>query len=475
MSESQALNTRPAVEQARLIRDRKASAVEVLDAHLAAIEKFNPTVNAVVTLVADEARVAAQHADAAVARGEALGPLHGVPVGIKDVTPTAGIRTTYGSPLHADNVPDEDAAVVARLREAGAIIIGKTNTPEFAAGANTVNPVLGATRNPWNLALTVAGSTGGGGAALATGMIALAEGTDFGGSLRVPAAFCGVVGLRPTPGVTPSYPVPLPFDFGRVHGPMARTVDDVALMLDALSGLSAHSPISVQPPWPSAAAAMAAAKPPNSLKIAYASDIAGVGFDPEVESVCRAAAERLAETGARVDQSDFSLADGRDAYLALRGEWMVGQYLDHIETREKFGANLRGNIEAGLKLGVRDIASAERKRTELWHRCRQLFDEADFLLTPTAPVPPFPVEQNYPESIAGRKMATYIDWIAPTFLITMCALPAISVPCGLTTSGLPVGLQIVGPRFSEPNILALAKVVETMFPIGWPPLVTNAN
>ncbi len=475
MATSQGLNARSASEQARLIREKKASAVEVLDDHLVAIEKFNPEVNAVVTLVTDEARAAARRADAAVARGENLGPLHGVPVGIKDVTPTAGIRTTYGSPLHVDNVPDEDAAVVARLREAGAIIIGKTNTPEFAAGANTVNPVFGATRNPWNLALTVAGSTGGGGAALATGMIALAEGTDFGGSLRVPASFCGVVGLRPTPGLTPSHPVPLPFDFGRVHGPMARTVDDVALMLDAMTGVSAQSPISAQPPWPSAAAAMADAKPPNTLKVAYASDIAGVGYDPEVEGICRAAAERLAETGARVDRSDFSLADGREAYLALRGEWMVGQYLDHIDTRDKFGANLRGNIEAGLKLSVRETAAAERKRTELWHRCRVLFEEVDFLLTPTAPVPPFPVEQNYPELIAGRKMATYIDWIAPTFLITMCALPAVSVPCGLTASGLPVGLQIVGPRFSEPDILALAKLVQAMFPIGWPPLVTKLN
>jgi amidase len=475
MSKSQELNALPASEQARLIREKKASAVEVLDAHLDAVATFNPKVNAVVTLVADEARAAARRADEAVARGENLGPLHGVPIGIKDVTPTAGIRTTYGSPLHVNNVPKEDAAVVERLRAAGAIVIGKTNTPEFAAGANTVNPVFGATRNPWNLALTVAGSTGGGGAALATGMIALAEGTDFGGSLRVPAAFCGVVGLRPTPGLTPSYPVPLPFDFGRVHGPMARTADDVALMLDAMAGLSTQSPISVQPPWPGAAAAMAEAKPPDKLKIAYASDIAGVGFDPEVESICRAAATQLSEVGARVDHSDFSLADGREAYLALRGEWMVGQYLDHIETREKFGPNLRGNIEAGLKLGVREIAAAERKRAELWHRCRLLFDEVDFLLTPTAPVPPFPVEQNYPESIAGKTMATYIDWIAPTFLITMCALPAVSVPCGLTASGLPVGLQIVGSRFSEPNILALAKIVQTMLPIGWPPLVTKVE
>jgi len=247
------LNRRPAAELARLIRSKAVSPVEVLGAHLDAIARINPAVNAICTLAAESATAAARQAEDAVMRGDPLGPLHGIPVGIKDVTPTAGIRTTYGSRLYADHVPTEDAAVVASLKAAGAVVLCKTNTPEFAAGANTVNALFGATRNPRNLALTVGGSTGGGAAALACGMIALAEGTDFGGSLRVPAAFCGVVGLRPTPGLVPAHPVSLPWDFGRTHGPMGRTVEDVALMLDAIVGPSAVSPISVSPPWTSAA------------------------------------------------------------------------------------------------------------------------------------------------------------------------------------------------------------------------------
>jgi amidase len=471
MTASNDLSRRSASELARLIATRAASPVEVLQAHLDTIARVNPHVNAVCTLVADQAMDAARQAERSVMAGEALGALAGIPVGIKDVTPTAGILTTYGSPLMADNVPDEDAAVVRRLRTAGAIVIGKTNTPEFAAGANTVNRLFGATRNPWDLDKSVGGSTGGGGAALASGMIALAEGTDFGGSLRVPAAFCGMVGLRPTAGLIPSHPVPNPWDFGRVHGPMARTAEDVALMLDAVAGVSDLSPISSPAPWPSARAAMSALPDANGLKLVYSRDIAGVGVDPEVEALCRAAARSLADAGASVIETEFSLADGAEAYQALRGLWMVGQYFDHLHEMDKFGANLKGNVERGLALTVRDLAGAEHKRAELWHRCRKLFAGADLLLTPTTPVPPFPVVQNYPETIAGRKTATYIDWIAPTFLVTLCGLPAVSVSCGRTTGGLPVGLQIIGPRFCEPRLLATAKLVQDAHPLGWSPLL----
>lgn len=473
MEAADALNHRPATELIRLIRTKAVSPVEVLNAHLDAIERLDPQVNAICTLVAGQAREAARRAESAVMKAETLGPLHGLPVGIKDITPTAGIRTTYGSPLYADHVPTEDAEVVARLKRAGAVILCKTNVPEFAAGANTVNEIFGATRNPWNLALSVGGSTGGGAAALACGMIALAEGTDFGGSLRVPAAFCGMVGLRPTAGLVPNHPEPLPWDFGRTHGPIGRNAQDAALMLDAMIGASELSPISMLPPWTRAGEAIAAATEPRELHLAYAADIAGVGVDPEVESVCRAAVGKLAAAGASVEETGFSLADGCDAYLALRGETMVGRYFGRLDALDGFGPNLRGNIEAGLELTARDIAAAEQKRAELWHRCRKLFGEVDLLLTPTAPVPPFPVEQNYPDAIAGRRMATYIDWIAPTFLITLCGLPAASAPCGRTAAGLPVGLQIVGPRFAEPRILAAAKLVQDMNPIGWPPIVAG--
>jgi len=464
------LNHLTAIEIAGLIRARDVSPVEVLQAHLDAITRLNPTVNAICTLATERAMTSAREAEAAVMRGEPLGPLHGLPIGIKDVTLTAGIRTTYGSPLYADYVPNEDAAVVARLVQAGAIVLAKTNTPEFAAGGNTVNKLFGATRNPWNLSSTVGGSTGGGAAALACGMIALAEGTDFGGSLRVPATFCGVVGLRPTAGLVPSYPVTLPWDIGRVHGPMARSVEDVALMLDAMIGLSDLSPISLLPPWTSAAERFASHRRGKALRLAYAPDIADVGVDAEIEQICGTAARDLANSEIKVDESRFSLADGRDPYLVLRGQWMVSQYFDYLHKLDQLGANLKVNIEYGLKLTTKDLAAAEHVRAQLWNRCRALFHDFDLLLTPTVPIPPFPIEQNYPQMIAGRQVATYIDWVAPTFLITLCGLPAASVPCGLTGTGLPVGLQVVGPRYAEPQILSLAKLIQDMRPIGRPPI-----
>jgi amidase len=469
MSVADELNRCSATEQARLIRAKTISPVELLQAHLEAIERLNPEINAICTLAADSAMAAAKRAERAVMAGEEIGLLHGLPIGIKDVTPTAGIRTTFGSPLHADHVPTEDAAVVTQIKQAGAIVIGKTNTPEFAAGANTVNRLFGATRNPWNLALSVGGSTGGGGAALASGMVALAEGTDFGGSLRVPAAFCGVVGLRPTAGLVPRFPTPLPWDVGTVHGPMARTAEDAALLLEAMIDDSGLTPIAVRAPWKSPLAAVAQSRDLKNVRIGYAADIAGTGIDPEISDACRTATKHLVDCGATVDELEFLLADGRDAYLVLRGLTMIARFFEYLNETERFEPNLKGNIEAGLKFTISDVAGAERKRAELWHRWRTLFERFDLLLTPTTPVSPFPVEQNYPDTIAGRKLTSYIDWIASTFLVTLSSLPAASVPCGLTAAGLPIGLQIIGPRFAEPKILATAKVVQAMNPLRWPP------
>src|SRR5580700_11695172 len=245
------LTRKSARELARLIRERTVSPVEVLDAHLAAIAEINPSLNAIATLAAEQAQDAARRSERSVAKGEPLGPLHGLPVAIKDITPTAGIRTTFASPLYKDYIPAEDAEVVRRLKAAGAIVLAKTNTPEFACGANTNNALFGATRNPWNPALSPAGSSGGSAVATATGMVPLAQGTDFGCSIRIPASFCGIVGLRPTPGLTPNLPMPLAWDPGQVHGPLARTAEDAALLLDAITGFSTLSPISVVPPWAS--------------------------------------------------------------------------------------------------------------------------------------------------------------------------------------------------------------------------------
>jgi amidase len=463
------LPRKSARELAALMHTGKLSPVEVLDAHLAMIERVNPQLNAFVTLVPEQARAAAQAAEAAIASGAALGPLHGLPVAIKDVTLTAGIRTTYASPLYKDFVPEEDAESVSRLKQAGAIVLGKTNTPEFAAGANTVNELFGATRNPWNPALSAAGSSGGSAVAVATGMVPIAQGTDFGGSIRLPAAFCGIAGIRVTPGLIPNHPVALGWDPGQVAGPLCRTVEDLALMLDAMVGLSRLSPISVAPPWTSALAAVDQANDAKGLRVAYTSDLAGIGVDPEVDALCRGAALALRHAGADVEEIAFDASAGRDPYMTWRGAWMVGQQYHNLEHLASFGENLRRNVEAGLEITALDLAAAERGRIAAFHQFRRLFERFDVLLTPVAPVKPFPVEMNFPAEINGRKLESYVDWIAPTFLVTLVSLPAGSVPAGLTKDRLPVGLQIVAPRFEEPLILRVAKMVQSANPIGWPP------
>jgi amidase len=455
---------------AECIRARTISPVELLDSLLEAIERFNPTLNAIVTLAEEEARSAARQAEQAVIRGDAAGPLHGLPIGIKDIVPTAGIRTTYGSPIYVDHVPQEDAEVVRRLRKAGAIVLAKTNTPEFAAGANTTNAVFGATRNPWNPALSPAGSSGGSAAAVASGMLPIAQGTDFGCSIRIPAAFCGIVGIRPTPGLTPNYPMPLAWDPGQVHGPLARTAEDAAMMLDAIVGFSRLSPISTAPPWQAACAIVERARDAKGLRVAFARDIAGIGVDSEVEAICRKAATTLHLDGAEVEEIELDLSAGRTPYKTWRGVWMVGQQFRNLGRLDAFGENLRGNVHSGLTISTKDIAVAEEARFNLFQKMSALFERYDFVLTPAAPVRPYPVEINFPREINGEVFDDYIDWIAPAFLITLLSLPAASVPAGLTVDGLPVGLQIVGPRFTEPAILSLAKLIQRANPVGWPPI-----
>ena len=457
-------------ELARLIASRAVSPVEVLDAYLTAIEALNPQINAIVTLAAEQARDAAQRAEEAVMKGKALGALHGVPIGVKDITPTAGIRTTYASPLYKDYVPAEDAEAVRRLKAAGAIVVAKTNTPEFGAGANTNNVLFGPTRNPWNTALSVAGSSGGSAAAVAARMLPIAQGTDFGGSVRVPAAFCGIVGIRATPGLVPSYPLHLPWDPGQVHGPLAQDAEDAALFLDALVGFSRISPISVAPPWRSAAEALEHGSGIKGLRVAYVSDIAGIGVDAEVDAICHRAATALQKLGAEVEQIEFDVSAGRGAFQTWRGFWMVGQQYQRLSHIGEFGANLKGNVEAGLKLTARDYAAAEQVREEIFHRFRKLFERFDVLLTPAAPVKPFPVEMNFPDSINGRKLENYIDWIAQAYLITLVSLPAASAPAGLSGDGLPIGMQIVAPRFEEPTILRVAREIHRQSGVGAPRL-----
>jgi amidase len=463
---SEAVVRLSASELARRLERGELSAAELIAASLERVERLNPQINAVVTLnerALDDARAL----DVRRARGEMPGPLFGLPVGIKDVTPVACLRTTYGSPLYRDHVPAEDALVVRRIREAGGVILGKTNTPEFAAGGNTFNEVFGRTRNPWNLARSAGGSTGGGAAALAAGMIALAEGTDLGGSLRIPASFCGVVGIRPSPGLVPTHPSDWVWDTLQVTGCLGRTAEDVALGLQAISGPSVYAPLA----QPAAGRDFVGAVRRGielGLRIAYCADIAGIGVDAAIDRICREAVFELAQAGARVEEIELDLADARPAFLTLRGYWMVAHQYARLDQLDRFGANVGGNVRAGLSNTPLELAEAESVRGRLWHRFRDFFQQYDQLLTPCMAVPPFDVEHNYPDTVAGKPMQTYVDWIAPTFVLSLTGLPVASVPCGLDREGLPVGLQVVGPPQGEEAVLALAALIQSARPIGLP-------
>lgn len=452
-----------AAEQARQIADRSLSPVDLMGATLDRIGACNPEINAIVT-ASDTAMDQARDLEARLQAGDDPGPLAGVPVGIKDVTPVRGLRHTFGSPLYADHVAGMDAVVVQRIRDAGGIIVGKTNTPEFATGGNTYNEVFGATRNPWNPSLSAGGSTGGGAAALATGMIGLAEGTDLGGSLRIPAAFCGVVGIRPTPGLIPTWPSDYPWDTMQVTGLMARKAEDLALALQAVAGPSPLAPVGQSVDFRDFPEAVAT-RPVEGMRLAYCRDIAAIGVDSGVDQVCREALAALDAAGAKVDEIELDLSFAREAFLALRGHWMVAQQAGRLDRLDEFGENLRTNIEAGLAADPADLGRAEATRGHVWNVFRELLQTYDHLLTPTMAIPPFPVEQSYPESIDGKPMATYIDWVAPTFLLSLTGLPIASVPAGVDHSGLPVGLQIVGAPGSEGHVLAAAARVQELCPL----------
>lgn len=439
------------------------SPVAVIEDALSRVEELNPKLNAIVTLnpaALDDARALEQR----IRKGDDVGILAGVPVGIKDVTPVKGLRTTYGSPLFANHVPDADALVVERLRAAGAIILGKTNTPEFAAGGNTWNDVFGRTRNPWDPGKSAGGSTGGGAVGLATGMIAIAEGTDLGGSLRIPASFCGVVGLRPSPGLVPTDPADWVWDTLQVSGPMARTAEDVALALQAMAGASPRAPLAQSVDGRDFAAA-ARGGLPRGARVAYCPDIAAIGIETDVERVCRDAAFALREAGAAVEEVTFDVSFARDAFLALRGEWFVAWMYDKLDRIEQFGVNVRNNTNAGLSGDPRALGAAHHARGRVWGMFRELFSRFDYLVTPTMCVSPFPVEQNYPETVAGRAMETYVDWLAPTFLLSLGGLPVASVPAGLDDARMPVGLQVVGPPRGEERVLALAATLQSLRPV----------
>jgi Asp-tRNA(Asn)/Glu-tRNA(Gln) amidotransferase A subunit family amidase len=455
----------PAVALARAIRARDLSPVELLDAVLARIEAVNPRINAYCTVAAETAREAARAAEARVARGEPLGPLHGLPVSFKDLTPTAGIRTTMGSRIFEHHVPAEDALVVERAKAAGAVVVGKTNTPEFGCKGVTDNQVFGATRNPWNTAMVAGGSSGGAGAAVAAGLAPLAQGTDQAGSIRVPAAACGVVGLKPGPGRVPRFPAPNGWQTLSVDGPMARTVRDAALLFGVMCGPDERDPSSLPDTGEDFLAACDA--PLGRLRVAWGPDLGYAPVDPRVAAVAGAAARVFADLGCDLEEASPGFADPDELFRALAPPGMaarLGQYLERWG--DQMDPILTGRIlPAAEGVSAVDYERLLQRRTELWHTVRRFFDRYDLLLTPTLALPPFPIEEPYPpRAVAGRAVDSPLGWYPFTFPFNLTGHPAISVPAGWTEDGLPIGLQIVGQRFGEAALLRAAAAFEAARP-----------
>jgi amidase len=455
----------PAVELQKLYRARKVSPLEVMQAALARIDAVNPRVNAIVTLTRESALADARRATGAMRRNATLPPLFGVPVAIKDVTPTRGIRTTYGSKLFENHVPEQDALLVERLRAAGAIVIGKTNTPEFAFGPNTTNTVFGATRNPWDLSRTSGGSSGGSAVALATGMCPLASGNDLGGSLRGPASYCGVVGFRTSPGLIPRYPTTLAWETYSVEGPMARTVADAALMLSVMAGPDDRSPLSYDVDTRQFTKAVKAPSV-KGWRIAWSTDLGGlVLVDHEVRAVFERAVAVFRKAGARMDAACPDMSDVPEIVRLTRGLLMVARHADKLaEHRAVLQEGLVENTEQGLALGSRDVARGELLRTRQWERVREFLETRDVWITPTTAVPPFPVEQPHVLEVNGQPIGKSMQRSFLTYAFSVLGLPAISIPCGFTSAGLPVGLQIVGKRRGEAAVLRAAAAFEAAQP-----------
>ena len=448
-----------AAELAAAVADKRLSATEVTRAFLERIAQLNPAVNAVCTLnprALDEAAAC----DRRLRAGGHPRPLEGVPFVVKDILQTAALRTTFGSMIYEHHVPDEDAVSVARLRAAGAILVGKTNTPEFAHDVNTTNKIFGTTRNPWNLGTTAGGSSGGTGAAVAADLAPIGLGTDLGGSIRIPSAFCGTVGLRPVPGRVPVYPS----DFGwdtlveHVHGPMTRTVEDCGLMLAALAGADDRDPSSLPAESRDYASAARYAGRLDGRRVAYTRDLNGlVLVDPEVARLTAEAARAFERLGATVDEACFDVADVREIIAGTRGFGMVARYADRLDVhRERMTPQLINQVTAALELDVRTITRAERLRTSYWHRVRAFLERYDYVLTPTIPVPAFRLDRPLPAEIGGVPVERFYDVFLTTYAFSITGLPVMSVPCGLTSQGLPVGLQIVGRRLREDLVLEAA-------------------
>jgi amidase len=458
-----------AVEARRLIGRKALSPVELLESCLARVEAVNGAVNAVVALDAERARAAAREAEAAVMRGGEFGPLHGLPVGIKDLEEVAGLRTTYGSPIFRDFVPEADCGMVARIRAAGGIVLGKTNTPEFGAGANTRNAVYGATGNPFDPTRSAAGSSGGSGVALATGMAPLCSGSDTGGSLRNPAGFCGIVGFRPSAGLVPSEKRALGWSCLPVLGPMARNVADTALLLSAMASDDSADPLAYTLHARPVRGREALFHPVrqldlSSFSVAFSEDFGQAPVEETVRAAFRkvvAAASRLFRHSAPAHPD---CTDGDMAFEVLRAGQFLHAHGEKARTRpEDVGPNVRANVEEGLRYSLEDHIRAAAAQTRIYRDFQRFFGEWDVLLTPSITISPRPWRELYPTEIAGRRTRTYFHWLALAYYVTLTGHPAVSLPVGIDAKGLPFGLQIVGPRGGDAFVLGVAAALEEAF------------
>ncbi len=454
-----------AVTLSRMVQSRQIAIMELVSAFLEQIRRINPQVNAIPTLLPEKALREAEHADRMLTQGEPIGPLHGLPLAVKDLVETRGIRTTRGSPIYKDFVPDRDALLVERLKNAGAIIIGKTNVPEFGAGSQTFNRVFGPTRNPYDLTRTAGGSSGGAAAALACGMVPLADGSDLGGSLRNPASFCNVVGFRPSRGRVPRWPVELAWSSLAVEGPMARSVRDLALMLSVLAGPDPRDPLSNDEPGERFLQPLE--RDWKGVRIAWTPDLGHYPVEVAVRDTCQASLAMFTQLGCQVTEASPDLTDVDEIFQVLRA-WSFAYSLrsEYATKRHLLKDTVIWNIEQGMRLSGLDLAATEAKRTALYRRVDAFMGDYDYLLLPVSQVAPFSVDIEWIREINGVAMDTYIDWMASCYAITVTELPAISVPCGFTPNGLPVGLQIVGRRRADFSVLQLAHAFEQLTQVG---------
>ena len=462
MSANEQLLSESAAELRRRIGTKEISPVELLDACIERIERFNPAVNAVTAVCYDRARAEARAAESAAVRGQTLGLLHGLPTGIKDLDETGGLLTTYGSPLYRDFVPERDNAMVARVRAAGAIVVGKTNVPEFGAGANSRNVVWGATGNPFDPMLNAGGSSGGSAVALATDMLPVCTGSDTGGSLRIPAAICGVVGFRPSPGLVPVERRSLGWTPISVVGPMGRTVADTCLLMSAQAALDDCDPLS----YPVDARTFAAPVPRDlgSLRVAYTEDFGVSPVDAPIRRVFleKIAAMRHLFRSCAEGEFDFSGAD--DCFDVIRAQNYAARYRDAYEKDPgSLGPNVRANYEIAARLSLADMAGAHAEQTRIFRRFQQAFRDYDLVLSPTTPVSPFPWSQLYLAELDGKPLRNYYHWLSLTYVITLATNPAISIPCGVDHNGMPFGLQVVGPFRADHGVLSAAHAMEQAF------------